>query len=932
MCNHVPFSTVLKKHLKLIKGMKKILLLFIILFPVISFSQGPANGDGTSGSPYSGLITTPWTLSGDKYCGDLTVSSGTFTISAGATLRFGSSNSLTISGTGVLSAVGNSSSYITFTAAGTSWGHIAFDDPSSTSNSNLNYCIIEHGSVSGSGYAGAGGGILIRHSYATVSNSIIRNNSSDWGGGIFIDNNQNPHIYKCLFKDNTTIHGGGGIYCWNGVSSVIENCIFDSNHCTEPSISYYSGGAVTAQSNAPIQVLNCTFVNNTSTQPGDALLLSTSSGAKIVNCIFWGSSDQIAGATSSQVDYCAIEGSSEYTHTVTLTHSGATGPNFTAIDGSDWSIKFISPCRDFGVNSYTGVTIPTSDYIGNPTIGTKDIGTYEVQYSRWLTNAPSPTSWSSGSNWEQGFYPGYTGTTGDVIIPSLASSYAPDITGTTTISSGKNMVLNPGAKATFGTLSNSGTLKLESDATTVSSLITNSFTGSDATVELNLSGGEENPGEHDYRWHYISTPVDEIVIADIFPPTTYHVLGWYDNRVSGTLLTGWAAYDGWLYYTDPPGYGGPTFSTLTPGKGYNYYCSNDHEYTFSGQLNTGNYPMSLAFTYPPGSSTLNGYNLLGNPYSSGLNWDDIADGIYFTYPAYTSKGLNYTKNNAHIYYINGISTPENEATGIIPPMQGFFVKTYSSGNSITIPAAARTHSIDPVRYKGNSEIPLIRLSTSENGLKDEMVVRLDESAKSGLDYDFDAVKIFVSSSTQIYSVTNGINFAINGLPFPVDDEDTLKIPVVVNLLTTGNHILSSKQQGLSNYKIKLKDKVTGFSVDLKNTPDLAFSAVAGFISDRFLLMISNIGTGIEKPVVSKNIFNIYQGNDLINIQTIADEWEGKTGTVRVLDLTGKTVSYNQNSEFWKNSLIQIPALGTKGLYIVEIKSGVNKYVGKVVIK
>ena len=55
-------------------------------------------------------------------------------------------------------------------------------------------------------------------------------------------------------------------------------------------------------------------------------------------------------------------------------------------------------------------------------------------------------------------------------------------------------------------------------------------------------------------------------------------------------------------------------------------------------------------------------------------------------------------------------------------------------------------------------------------------------------------------------------------------------------------------------------------------------------------------------------------------------------SVRVLDLTGKVVSDQDNSEFSKNSLIQIPAPGAKGIYMVEVKTGVLRYVGKVVIK
>lgn len=71
---------------------------------------------------------------------------------------------------------------------------------------------------------------------------------------------------------------------------------------------------------------------------------------------------------------------------------------------------------------------------------------------------------------------------------------------------------------------------------------------------------------------------------------------------------------------------------------------------------------------------------------------------------------------------------------------------------------------------------------------------------------------------------------------------------------------------------------------------------------------------------------------MLNIVPLSDEWNGKQGSVRIIDLTGKSILENRNLEFWKNSLIQLPVSGMKGIYIVEIRSGLMRYVGKVMIK
>jgi hypothetical protein len=71
---------------------------------------------------------------------------------------------------------------------------------------------------------------------------------------------------------------------------------------------------------------------------------------------------------------------------------------------------------------------------------------------------------------------------------------------------------------------------------------------------------------------------------------------------------------------------------------------------------------------------------------------------------------------------------------------------------------------------------------------------------------------------------------------------------------------------------------------------------------------------------------------MINIQTLSDEWEGRLGSVNVLDLTGRIVSNLNNSEFSKNSLVQVAAPRANGIYMVEVKSGFLRYVGKVMIR
>ena len=464
------------------------------------------------------------------------------------------------------------------------------------------------------------------------------------------------------------------------------------------------------------------------------------------NCIAWGNSVPVSyggGQVPRPLDFvnCAIQGtliSNSTTNCISLSAANGdpSGPNFNAIDGSNWSIKFISPCRDAGISSYPAVP---NDYLGNFRIYNFDIGAYEVQYSRWT--GTTDTDWATATNWDKGVAPSLG--TGDVIIPKgLLLKYpiasAPDFT----IGTGKTMILEPEAKASIGTLANNGTLKLEADADSVSSLIVSTYSGNNAIIELYLSGQETSEIN---KWHYISSPVSSLS-TNVFTVNTNDLAQYVESLPTLSnegLIEGWIAYDGYNYALENfPVPVTNTFNNLIPGKGYNYFCTTNFKYSFSGALNTSNVPIVLGYS---GIPSLHGFNLLGNPFSSGLNWDEIVNSTLFTYPGNTSKSVFFTRDDVQCTYANGVGVPA-DVNGIIPPMQGFFTKTYSTGNTITLSSAARTHTDIHARYKGAAVIPLVRLSIGAGSFSDETVVRFDNLAKSGFDYDFDAVKMFISAA------------------------------------------------------------------------------------------------------------------------------------------------------------------------------------------
>jgi hypothetical protein len=933
------------------------IFLIIIFFPsVILIAQ---EGNGSLSDPFRGTISSSvhWTINDPNYGSvvyvgtvanpDLIIDSGGhLTVDPGITVLFTQNTSdLIITGSGRLSANGGEGPTQTIRFTRNSginfWGHISFENMT-TINPQDYPSILQNCEIS-YGYSPEGGGINIAFTYVTVSKCRINNNTSFRGGGILINQGDpgfSPRIENCVIRDNIATSFGGGIMVWSRSSAEIINCLIMNNSCRATS-TFGGGGLLVYAATGSPKIINTTIVGNYSQFNGDNIHIYHTTGASFLNSIAWGSdkSVYITGApnTNNFINSAlqSVNGSSgEIQIATTFQNSfqlnsinngtNPLGPYFLSPSSYNYSITYPSPCRDAGLDTYPGVTIPITDYIGNQRIGDTDIGAYEVQYSRWRTDAGS-TDWGTPSNWEGGV----PTSTRDIVIPTGATAYPTGASAqNVTVGSGRYFIMEPGSRATVNNLTNNGIMRLMANSSSLSSLILNSYTrGSVGTEEIQiyLTGGGTSQAD-DYRWHYISSPVSSLA-ASTFTTTTLDLAQYVESRPSTSLRQGWVAYDGYVYSSGLMS--GPTFNTLTTatnGKGYNYYFNADRLYTFSGLLNSLNVSAPLGYS---GNPILSGFNLLGNPFISGLNWDYIVNDP--GYPANTSKGVYFTRNNEQYSYIGGVGTP-GTVTGIIPPMQGFFTKTYSEGNTIVIPREARTHENIVPRYKGAGiVIPLVRVALSGADKTDETVVRFDETAKAGIDNDFDAVKMFLSETkTYLYSVTEGIKYAINGQPFP---ETILEIPLVLNVVSNGNHTLSAIQlQGLDNYRVKLKDLELSTLTDLKTTPEYNFTAPSGNVTNRFVLLISDLATGAETIEAAESPFNIYPYSGSINIVPLSDGWDSKSATVSLIELSGKVISSMPAVELRKDVVTTIKAPVSTGLYFVEIRSGAQKHVGKLIIK
>lgn len=951
--------------------MKKVFLFLAIILTSVTVS-GQFQGLGTEASPYYGTLSGNSTIGpgaiwmGYPGSGDLSTGGYRLTIAAGTTLYIYENININIPAGGRLNALGTSSSPITFTSStpSTSWGRLVF------TNSRIEqmvYCIFEKGSAPENGSGGAiyaegvqqyygtinhcefrynvaprrGGAIYCWNSNLTIINSSFHNNEAMWGGALaFNGASGNPLVDRCRIYSNTATNNepeGAGIYLPVGAQNVtIRNTLIYNNTCINSTTGgggIYCGGIVEYICQF---IDNCVISNNS---PMD-VKISAPSQVTFQNTIIWGTENSVfydfGTPLPDNLLSCSVQrvyrpageidiSTFPTSFKLNSSNTAVDGPNFTDPAINDYSITINSPCRDAGVATGALSTPPLTDFLQHDRIGAYDIGAYEFQYSRWV--GTTSNVWDNITNWQGGL----PSITSDVIIPAGLPNYpTSSSTQDFILGAGKQMIIEPAASATFGTLTNNGILKLKSSSSGIASLMLNTYargTGGTEEIQLYLTGGEAGSGN--YRWHFISSPVTPSIPASIFENQTPDLAAFVEELYTGESGTGWIGSDGYIYSSEQPG--DDLFDDLWLGKGYNFYdnpLSGSETFTFGGILNTS--PFSNLLDCLIEDSETSGFNLLGNPFSCGINWDVISNSA--NYPLNTSKAVFFTKDNVTYTYSNEVGVPI-DATANIPPMQGFFVKTYSSGNTLTIPLSAREHNLTQ-RYKGtNSGIPLIRLSIKENNKTDETVVRFDDLAKPGVDFDFDATKMNgVSQVPSISSLSDNTDMTINGLPFP-DQKTEIPLSITVGKTSNGNHTIKATQlQGLDNYLVVLTDKRDNVSINLKTNPNFTFAAPEGTITNRFVLKVGIISTGIEDLVGKNNQFNIYSSFGYINIQTLSDDWEGLNGFVKISDLTGKAISFNSNQEFRKGSIIQVSEPDKQGIFIIEIRSGMKRFTGKVMIK
>jgi len=344
----------------------------------------------------------------------------------------------------------------------------------------------------------------------------------------------------------------------------------------------------------------------------------------------------------------------------------------------------------------------------------------------------------------------------------------------------------------------------------------------------------------------------------------------------------------------------------------------------TGILKSG--PTNLTVTF--NSSNGEGWNLVGNPYASPINWDatgwtktNIDNSVWIYRPA-----LNHYAN-----WNSALGTGTNFGTSIIESGNAFFVKANGANPVLSLNESCKSvNSASGNMFKTDAKI-LRTLFVKRGELQDESIIAISPNASNGID-EMDTEKM-LNPGLNIYSITE--DSKANSINTINDVSSKYIIPLGITTKFSGIHEISFKgEENFSNYDVLLEDKYTGTINLINEKARYSFDVNSDFNSKgdgRFFLIFVNKGD-INYLKNLASIYNNYNQlkvnpNPVIDVAKIINKSSQKHGNVtyKLYNNIGQIVQEGNFVNSTLNDGIEIDmSARSAGVYLVEVLDATGK--------
>ncbi|MBB3054943.1 T9SS type A sorting domain-containing protein [Mucilaginibacter gotjawali] len=287
--------------------------------------------------------------------------------------------------------------------------------------------------------------------------------------------------------------------------------------------------------------------------------------------------------------------------------------------------------------------------------------------------------------------------------------------------------------------------------------------------------------------------------------------------------------------------------------------------TSTGTLNAGTIVVhnwytpaaaTMGFTSVVANAAVRGYNLVGNPYPSSIDWSTFSN----SNPAASIYGLNVnptiyilnpvTKNYDTYNAVTGIAT--GSATKIIPSGQGFFVQANLASPSLTFNESAKINAQvtgsnllmgTPETQSAYNSFIRFRLSTDTIN-KSDMVIGFNNASSTKFNGNEDSAFHPGSGSLQTIAAisSDSVYTAEKWVPFPKSTASQV-IRLNISARATGAYTLQRTDYKAipQLYRVWLMDKYKKDSLDIRNNTTYAFDIdvadTASYGNNRFQVIV-----------------------------------------------------------------------------------------------
>ena len=389
----------------------------------------------------------------------------------------------------------------------------------------------------------------------------------------------------------------------------------------------------------------------------------------------------------------------------------------------------------------------------------------------------------------------------------------------------------------------------------------------------------------DNKVHYLSSPVAFTTFGTAFAGHITSTFVKEYNTATGAWVTKTAA------------------NAFAVGKGYNVYTTTPTLVsTFTGAMNKTAVANTLL-------SANGGWNLLGNPFQSAIDWDLLNKGTGVGDVVYVYDGTIGNYRTWSTSLLNGSLT-----NGIIPAENGFFATTTTNNAILNVPFTARVHSL--TSFVKSSPSNTLKLEAIGGQGSDEMLVHFNDEATSMYDNQFDGKKFWGSEDApQLYSVMSDEVLSLNQLPMAGNET----VNVGFKCSNTGEYTINAK--GVESFDastpVLLEDLKTKTVQDLRSNPVYRFDYVAGENANRFRLIFKTGSSDVANTGIT-----VYSTANTVVVNNLT----GQAGEVWVYDMAGRELTHTTMGSQMRTSIPMQVSTGTYMVKVVTSKASVNQKV------